>query len=89
MAGSIDLGEILSLIFSVGTSPVLLSILGAHIFFNMKELGEKGLNQGTSCGMGSIASRIDFVVPAVTTVENVSEDAARSRDDYFSETSHC
>ena len=51
-------------------SPSLLSILGARLLFNMKEAGEKGLNQGTSCGAKSTMSDIDFAVPLqVTTSE--------------------
>lgn len=40
-----------------------LSILGAHLLFNMKEAGAKGLNQGTSCSSRATMSNIDFATP--------------------------
>ena len=49
-------------------NPPLLSIIGARLLFNMKEAGEKGLNEGTSCGSKSTVSEIDFAdAPQVTT----------------------
>lgn len=44
-------------------SPAILSFLGARLLFNIKEAGEKGLDQGTSCGSGSTVSDIDFAEP--------------------------
>lgn len=44
-------------------SPILLSILGAHLLFNMKEAGEKGLNEGTCCRSKSTVSGIVFAEP--------------------------
>ena len=44
-------------------NPSLLSILGAHLLFNMKEAGAKGLNEGTSCGSKSTISDIESGVP--------------------------
>lgn len=38
----------------------LLSLVGSRLLFNMKEAGERGLNQGTSCSSRSTASSIDF-----------------------------
>lgn len=38
----------------------LLSLMGSRLLFNMKEAGEKGLNQGTSCNSRSTTSSIDF-----------------------------
>ena len=55
-----DGGTLLSVIFGLVSNPALLSILGARLLFNMKEAGEKGLNEGTSCGSKSTVSEIDF-----------------------------
>lgn len=56
--------------------PALLSVLGAHLLFNMKEAGEKGLNQGTSYGPKSTVSNIDFVAPTLATSnESQSEES--------------
>ena len=44
---------------SIGRSAILSSV-GARLLINMKEAGEKGLNQGTSCPSHSTASSIDF-----------------------------
>ena len=44
-------------------NPSLLSILGSRLLFNMKEAGNKGLNEGTSCGSKSTISDIDFGAP--------------------------
>ena len=40
-----------------------MSILGARILFNMKELGDQGRNQGTICEMRTITSEINFAAP--------------------------
>ena len=53
----------MSTIFDIAGNTSFLSILGAHLLFNMKEAGEKGLNQGTSCGSKSSMSNIDFAAP--------------------------
>ena len=66
-----NLGEattLLSIILAQVGNPAFLSILGARLLFNMKEAGEKGLNEGTSCGSKSTVSEIDFAdAPQVTT----------------------
>ena len=53
----------MSTIFDIAGNTSFLSILGAHLLFNMKEAGERGLNQGTSCGSKSTMSNIDFAMP--------------------------
>ena len=50
-------------ILNVVSNPPVLSVLGAHLLFNMKEAGEKGLNQGTNCGSKSIVTEMDFAAP--------------------------
>ena len=51
---------ILSNVLAALGNPSLLSILGSHMFFNMKEAGEHGVNQGTNWGSHT-ASSIYFV----------------------------
>lgn len=53
-----------ALLFNAVGNPNLLSILGAHLLFSMKEAGEKGLNQGTNCGAESSVSGLEFGVPS-------------------------
>ena len=50
-------------IFYVVANPINLSILGAHILFNMKEAGDKGLSQGMSYGSKMTISDIEFASP--------------------------
>ena len=50
-------------ILTVLDNPSLLSILGTRLLFNMKEAGAKGLNEGTSCGLKSTISDIEFAAP--------------------------
>ena len=76
----INLSATLTLIFTVGTNPALMSIMGARILFNMKELGERGLNQGTICEMRSITSEINFALPEITIAGDSTECAEESRD---------
>lgn len=63
----VDNNSALGFIFSAIGNPALLSLLGARLLFNMKEAGEKGLNQGMSCGSRSTVSGIDFVSPQAGT----------------------
>lgn len=53
-------------ILSVASSPALLSILGAHLLFSMKDAGAKGLNQGTSCDLKTTMSSINFAAAPLT-----------------------
>ena len=62
-------------ILTILGNPSLLSILGAHLLFNMKEAGVKGLNEGTSCGSKSTISDIEFGVPPEA-AESQSHDEA-------------
>ena len=64
---------VVSAILSFAGNPAFLSILGAHLLFNMKEAGAKGLNQGTSYGSRANVSDIDFAAappPAITESSN-------------------
>jgi len=66
-----DLSFVASAVFDVAGNPPFLSILGAHLLFNMKEAGEKGLNQGTSCPTPtSTVSEINFAAPRAGAVES-------------------
>lgn len=56
-------GLLAGILISVA-NPALLSLLGARLLFNMKEAGEKGLNQGTSCRKKFTVSGIDFAEPS-------------------------
>lgn len=49
-----------NILTDIGSTP-LLSLVGSRLLFNMKELGEKGLNQRTSCSSRSSAGSNDFV----------------------------
>lgn len=60
ISGFILVNQVLYTILSLAGNPAFLSILGAHILFNMKEAGAKGLNQGTSCISKSTISNMDF-----------------------------
>ena len=62
-----------TILFLVGNQS-LLSIIGAHLLFNMKEAGEKGLNEGTSCGSKSTVSEIDFADAPQVATDNALED---------------
>ena len=37
-------------------SPTLLCILGSRLFFNLKEAGEHGVNEGTNWGSHTVSS---------------------------------
>ena len=56
-------------------NPTLLSILGARLLFNMKEAGDKGLNEGTSCGLKSTISDIEFGAPPKATADQSQDEA--------------
>lgn len=49
--------------FGIAGNPAFLSMLGARLLFNMREAGEKGVNQGTSCTLKSATSNIEFAAP--------------------------
>ena len=63
----VEVNLVVSTIFDIAGNTSFLSILGAHLLFNMKEAGEKGLNQGTGCGSKSTVSSIGFAerLPAI------------------------
>ena len=66
---------VVSAILSFAGNPAFLSVLGAHLLFNMKEAGAKGLNQGTNYGSRVIVSDIDFAAaPPVATTESSNEE---------------
>lgn len=72
-----NLGEdstLLSAILTSVGSPAFLSILGARLLFNMREAGEKGLNEGTSCESKSTVSGIDFAEPPQAAAEHSQEE---------------
>jgi len=76
-----DLSSILSNVFVVAGNPAFLSILGARLLFNMKEAGEKGLNQGTSCPtLTSTVSEIDFAAPPARAAESSLGEAAGAEE---------
>lgn len=54
--GSLIVDDILALIGNTS----FLSLMGSRLLFNMKEAGERGLNQGTNCSLRATASPIDF-----------------------------
>ena len=66
----------LALLNLVG-NPAFLSILGAGLLFTMKEAGEKGLSEGTSCGSKSTVSEIDFVDAPQAATESSQEGVAQ------------
>lgn len=41
-------------------SPTFLCIMGSNMLFNLKEVGERGLNQGISYMMSGSVSAMDF-----------------------------
>ena len=70
-----DQNFVLFVILSLTGSTVFLSILGAHLLFNMKEaLGERGLNQGTSYNSKSTVSGIDFAISPQASVSGSQEE---------------
>lgn len=46
-------------VFNAAGSPALLSIVGAHLVFNLREAAEKGINHESIYGTNT-ASNIDF-----------------------------
>lgn len=68
-----DQSTLVALIFSFVGNPTLLSLLGARLLLNMKEAGEKGLNQGTSCGSKSTVSEVDFAEAPQASTEHSQE----------------
>ena len=61
----------LSTMINFAGSPALLSVLGTYLLFNIKEAGEKGLNQGTSC---VLTSAINFAAPLRVVTMSESQD---------------
>ncbi|EJC99475.1 uncharacterized protein FOMMEDRAFT_160533 [Fomitiporia mediterranea MF3/22] len=57
----------LAIFFDQLGSPSFLCILGSRLFFNMKEAGKLGVNEGTSYRMKSV-SNIEFEQPPVQTL---------------------
>ena len=68
---------LLSSILDLAGNTALVSILGARLLFNMKEAGEKDLNQGTSCGSKSTVSEIDFADAPQIATEHSQQDVAQ------------
>ena len=73
LAGFVEESMVLENILDFVGNTAFFSILGAHLLFNMKEAGEKGLNQGTNCGTKSTVSNIDFAAAGVTSAGETSE----------------
>lgn len=73
----VQVTTLLDYIFTVIGNPSLLSVLGARILINMKEAGEKGLNQGTGCRPKSTLSGIDCAVPTDSSIESSLSPMAR------------
>lgn len=61
-------------------NPALLALLGARLLFNMKEAGEKSLNQGTSCESKSTVSAIDFAEVPQAGTGHSQEDAPEANE---------
>ena len=77
---SIDPNSKIGLLFQTLGEPTLVSLVGARILFNMKEAGERGLNQGTSCEVKStIISIMDFAAPPDSVAEDSVEAIAESK----------
>ena len=49
------------IVLSLVGSQAFLSVMGAHLLFNMREAAEKGLNQGTSCPTQPTINEIHFL----------------------------
>ena len=58
----VDANQLLASIVEFAGSSGFLSVLGAHLIFNMKEAGEKDLNQGMSCAFQTTISGIGFAI---------------------------
>lgn len=74
----IDVNLMSIAILDITGDPALLSVIAAHLLFNMKEAGEKGLFQGTSCSQTSTVSGIDFAVSLPATVSESQDEASES-----------
>ena len=72
----IDANLALISILDVAGDPALLSVIAAHLLFNMKEAGEKGHNQGTSCGSKLSASRMEFAAPPEAATTQLQTDTS-------------
>ena len=75
----VDVNLVVASILDFAGNPAFLSILGAHLLFNMKEAGERGLNQGTSCGSELTVSDIDFTATLPATTSEPQDEVAESR----------
>lgn len=51
-----DTNDYLAILFTLLGSPTFLCIMGSNVLFNLKEAGERGLNQGISYYWSSSAS---------------------------------
>ena len=61
LSDTVGVGGALNIIFGALGDASILSILSARLLINMKEAGEKGLYQGTSCGsQATTISGMDF-----------------------------
>ena len=49
-----------NIVLNIAATPVILSMTGAYMLFNMRKAAEKGLIQGTSCPEKSTISDINF-----------------------------
>ena len=74
----IDANLALISILDVAGDPALLSVIAAHLLFNMKEAGEKGLIQGTSCSSTSTVSGIDFAISLPATASESQDEASET-----------
>jgi len=73
-------------IFAAIGNPGVLSLVGSRLLLNMKEAGEKGLNQGISHSLQSISSNIDFAAPSDGLAETSLGNTAESMEAGIQET---
>lgn len=80
---TIELDAVSGDILAVAGNPVVLSIVGTRLLINMREAGEKGLRQGTSCPSEATVSELDFGM-----VLRINTESIIDADDDSIETSH-
>ena len=80
----VEANQLLISIVELTGSSAFLSVLGAHLLFNMKEAGERDLNQGMSCAFQTTVSNIDFAIsPAAVSYsqEEIAETKITEREE--------
>ena len=66
---------VLQMALNLAGNSAFLSVHGTRLLFNMKEAGDKGLNQGTSCCSKSTMTDMLFEVPLVTSGHSYDKEA--------------